>query len=131
MLSIDTNVLVRYLVADDARQARLAQKLIDGAGVDGNEVFVGSVVLAEAIWVLESSYGMRKRELVHVLEDLIGLSFLRFERPAAVVRALQAYRKGSADFPDYLSAAISLEVAGGCLHTFDRKCREAEFFVRM
>ncbi len=47
MLAIDTNVIVRYLVADDREQARRARELIDGG-----RVFIATTVLLETEWVL-------------------------------------------------------------------------------
>jgi predicted nucleic acid-binding protein len=52
MLAIETNLIVRYLVGDDAGQAARARRLIDN-----NDVFVCTTVLLETEWVLRSVYG--------------------------------------------------------------------------
>jgi predicted nucleic-acid-binding protein len=57
MLGIDTNVVVRLVVADDAEQTRRARKLIDQALARDESVLVSLLVLLESEWVLRSRYG--------------------------------------------------------------------------
>jgi len=52
MIAVDTNVLVRFLVRDDAKQAARAAALIQA-----NEIWVCKTVLLETEWVLRSLYG--------------------------------------------------------------------------
>ncbi|WP_321416679.1 PIN domain-containing protein [uncultured Desulfobacter sp.] len=60
MISIDTNVLLRYLLEDDAEQFRKAVKLISGQ----EKVLVTDVVLVETIWTLRGEkYQLKKPEL--------------------------------------------------------------------
>ena len=55
--SVSSNVLVRYLVQDDAAQARRAAKEIE-AGSDAGEIyFIADVVVCELVWVLDQAYG--------------------------------------------------------------------------
>lgn len=53
MVAVDTNVLVRLLVNDDARQARRARALFER-----EEIFISPTVLLESEWVLRSAYGL-------------------------------------------------------------------------
>jgi predicted nucleic-acid-binding protein len=50
VIAIDTHVLVRLFVGEDARQARRARKLLES-----NDVVVATTVLLEAEWVLRGS----------------------------------------------------------------------------
>ena len=50
MLAVDTNVLVRLLVHDDAKQAKAADPFI----VKG--AWVSHLVLAETLWVPQAMY---------------------------------------------------------------------------
>jgi predicted nucleic-acid-binding protein len=49
MLAVDTNVVVRYLTADDPEQFARAVAVVEGA-----ETFVSLTVLLETEWVLRS-----------------------------------------------------------------------------
>jgi predicted nucleic-acid-binding protein len=48
MIAIDTNVLLRYLLQDDAKLCKKAIEVITGK----QRVLVTDVVLAETIWTL-------------------------------------------------------------------------------
>ena len=52
MRGLDTNVLVRYLTADDAKQTALAEKLLEQASERDQPLFIPVLVLCELVWVL-------------------------------------------------------------------------------
>ena len=52
MRAIDTNVLVRLITRDDLRQTTLAENFV------AKGAWVSPLALAEAVWVLESVYGV-------------------------------------------------------------------------
>jgi predicted nucleic-acid-binding protein len=104
MLAIDTNLIVRYLVADDVGQAAKARKLIDN-----NDVFVCTTVVLETEWVLRSVYGFSAFRCTNGIADFAGLPHVHLEDPAAVAKALGLMRQGI-DFAD----ALHLAKAEGC-----------------
>jgi predicted nucleic-acid-binding protein len=128
MIAIDTNVLVRYLVNDDEKQAARAKRLFDTAAKNSDHIYIGCIVLVETVWVLDSAYGFTRPELAEVVADILNSSLFRFERKEEVEKALDRFRMGKADFSDYLSAEISLAGARSKLHTFDKSCREPDLF---
>ena len=59
MIAIDTNVLLRYLLNDDQRQAAIADKLINGT----DAVLITDIVLVESVWTLKGKkYQLNKTE---------------------------------------------------------------------
>ena len=89
MVTIDTSVLLRYLLHDDEAQATRADAVFDTA----ETVLVTDVVLVETVWTLSGrKYRLTKPELVAVLERLFSEPNIRFEDDRVVWRALQAYR---------------------------------------
>lgn len=120
MIGLDTNVIVRYIVKDDPTQSALAVKFIRSLS-DDDRAFISLVVVAELIWVLESSYGFNRSELVDVIESLLSSKELILENAELVSQAVHLFRRGKADFSNYV-----IERSGharGCLHTltFDQK----------
>lgn len=113
MRAIDTNVLVRYLVGDDARQAQAARRL-----VEHEPVWLGLTVLLEAIWVLESAYAFPPAAIAEGVELFLGLPNVHVEGATQVARALEAQR-GGAEFADALHVACSVPSAAS-FATFDR-----------
>ncbi|GLI93545.1 PIN domain-containing protein [Methylocystis echinoides] len=118
MIALDTNVLVRYLTQDDARQAEMATRFIEVELSPRRPGFLSAVVLCEILWVLEGCYGLDRVGLVTIVEGLLSSRQIVVENAVAVKAAL---RHDSAD----LSDAIIHEI-GRARHcqrtvTFDRK----------
>jgi predicted nucleic-acid-binding protein len=101
MIGLDTNVLVRYIMQDDARQAPKANKLIESLTIDAPG-FVTLVSVTELVWVLISCYGLERAQIVDALEGLIRTKEMVVERSETVWQAVRTYRNGSADFADCL-----------------------------
>jgi predicted nucleic-acid-binding protein len=89
MLAVDTNVVVRLLVNDDARQGAAARRLFES-----DEIWIGVTVLLETAWVLESVYDLSAGETVKTLRRLLGLPNVRAEDSGAVAAALDAAGRG-------------------------------------
>jgi predicted nucleic-acid-binding protein len=119
MIGLDTNVIVRYIMQDDAKQSRLASTLIEKLTVD-EPGFVPLVAVIELVWVLSSSFELARAQITSALEILLQTKEIQIERAEVVWRALRVYRDGSADFADCLIERSA--AAEGCLRTmtFDR-----------
>jgi predicted nucleic-acid-binding protein len=118
--ALDTNVLVRFLVQDDARQAATATRLIRRAVDGGATLFVPVTVVLELAWVLRSSFGFDKAAVVQALFGLLGTFELAFESEGAVEAALGQYADGKADFADCLHAALAMVAGQQPFWTFDK-----------
>lgn len=120
MIALDTNVLVRFLVEDDAKQSAEAVSFIERAIERGERLFVAQVVLCELVWVLSYAYRFDRSDITPVLQQLRRVGHLEIEAPDEVQRAVESYASGRGDFADYLIAEKS--VTNGCssVVTFDR-----------
>ena len=102
MIALDTNVLVRFLVEDDADHAELAKALLQRA-IDSEEpCYVSDVVLCELVWVLERRYKLARNEVCLGLRRLVHAQHLLFSSVESLSRALEAYEKARGDFADYI-----------------------------
>lgn len=113
MLAVDTNVLVRIIVADDARQSPRARAL-----VAANQVFVSRTVLLETEWVLRGSYGLAAPDVLNCLSSFVRLPQVTLESPEQIVKALGWLGQGM-DFADALHLASTPNAAG--FVTFDKR----------
>lgn len=125
MIALDTNILVRYLVNDDAPQAETARALMAELTVD-SPGFVCREVLVELVWVLNRAYGFSRDQIASVLVDLASSAGLRIETVDDVVRAANGYRRGDAGFSDQMIAAAARRAGAVALYTFDRQASRLE-----
>jgi len=112
MHAVDTNVVVRYLTGDDARQTARAK-----AYIDGNEVFVPTTVILETEWILRTIYGFANADIAIALRTFGGQPTVNFEHLRVVWAALDLAERG-VDFAD----ALHLAASGHCetFVSFDR-----------
>jgi len=118
MIGLDTNVLVRYLAQDEARQAALATRLIEEELSVAAPGFISLGVLAEMCWVLARLYGASHDELKSTVQDLLATPQFHLERRDVVQAAIGRPKRGKtakAGFVDSLIAQTAL--AEGCSHT--------------
>ena len=120
MPALDTNVLVRYIVQDDAAQLAAAKRLISRCVADGSTLFVPVTVVLALEWVLRSGFGFGKDDVLMTLSSLLSAAELSFESERALEVALQLFREGSADFADCLHVALTAQAGEQPLWTFDK-----------
>lgn len=115
MIAIDTNILVRYAVKDDLKQAAAAL-----AFLQENKCFIHKTVLLELAWVLSSSTGYKlPRDVVcERLRHICGLPTITVENPPVAKQAIDNYESGM-NFADALHLASSNDLSG--FATMDRQ----------
>jgi predicted nucleic-acid-binding protein len=119
VIGLDTNVLVRYIMRDDARQAAAATRLIESLSIE-SPGFVPLVSVVELTWVLGAAYELDRGQLVQALEGLLRAKEIVVERAEIVWKALRVLQGANADFADCLIERSA--AAAGCVKTvtFDR-----------
>ncbi len=69
--------------------------------------FLALVTIVELVWVLESSYALRREQVAQAVAGLLTARELRIDRSDNVAQALRTYRTGKADFTDALIERIA------------------------
>ncbi len=128
MIGLDTNVLVRYLMQDDAAQARLASTVIESAAGRGERLRLSAVTVCELVWVLESAYHQPRADVARALAQIVRTADFDLEHVDHVRQAIEQYRSTPVDFADALIALVN--EAAGCEHTltFDRSLKRIPQF---
>ncbi|NVN93276.1 MAG: type II toxin-antitoxin system VapC family toxin [Desulfuromonadales bacterium] len=114
MVTLDTNVWVRYLTNDDELQAGRAMKLLEQA----DSVFLPKTVLLELEWVLRAAYGVKPTDIHRSLQHILGLPMVIAESVGQVTVALDFFADGF-DFADALHLASSDTTEA--IFTFDER----------
>ena len=115
MRSVDTNVLVRLVTRDDARQVAAAEAFVSRGA------WVPHLVLAEATWVLASVYERDPGDIATAVEMLLNHQDLTLQDSDAVTAAVVRFRRRPAlDFSDCLVLEVARKAGHLPLGTFDR-----------
>lgn len=129
MIAIDTNVLLRYLLSDDASQHKKAVAIIKSE----RPVLITDVVLAETAWTLTGKrYNLDKVAICGVVRSLIGDGAFVYEDSQVVWSALcdfeesKPIRGKELDFADALIAhkshatAVNNGVSLSAFYSFEK-----------
>jgi predicted nucleic-acid-binding protein len=117
-IAVDTNVLVRAVVRDDATQSDIAIKLMGGAEV----VAIAVPCLCEFVWVLRSVYRFRPSDMAKAIRTLLAAENVETNRPA-VEAGLDMLDEGG-DFADGAIAYEGRWLGGETFVSFDAKAVE-------
>jgi predicted nucleic-acid-binding protein len=129
MIGLDTNILVRLLVADDVPQADAARKFVRERCTAEAPGFVNLVVLCELVWTLDRTYGLSQSDIARAIDFILSNSIFRVESHDRVASALQRFRGKGTDFPDALVAEINRSHGCDATATFDRKAARLDGFM--
>ena len=115
MRAVDTNLLVRLVVRDDADQVNAAESFVSKGG------WVSHLVLAETMWVLDAVYGRSPGQIAGAIEKLLNHANLTLQDADVVAPALDHFRSHqSLGFSDCLVLEIARKAGHLPLGTFDR-----------
>lgn len=120
LIGIDTNVLLRFVLRDDAIQFAQARALF-GSLSFRNAGYISLLVLCEFAWTLGRSSRYKRSEIANAVEQILGMAEVVVEQESAVRNALKHFRASRADFGDCCIAALAS--AAGCdwTATFDKQ----------
>ena len=114
-VAVDTNVLVRAVVRDDAAQARVAAKVLTNAKV----VAVAMPCLCEFVWVLRKVYKLETEDIAAAIRALLAAANVQVNRPA--VEAGLSMLEANGDFADGVIAYEGNWLGGEIFVSFDKQ----------
>ena len=126
MRAVDTNVLVRLVVRDDADQVRAAEEFI------ASGAWVSHLVLAETLWVLDAVYERTPEQIATAVDMLLNHQHLTVQDSDVVAAAIESFRRRpSLGFSDCLVLEIARKVGHLPLGTFDRDFAKLDGAMRL
>jgi predicted nucleic-acid-binding protein len=128
MIGLDTNVILRYLIQDDPRQAPLANRIFDQVLSEQNRGFISLVTVLEIVWVLRSLLKRTPSEIAAHLEDLLAADSLEVQNEQQVFEAVFALKRGTGEFEDALIGALNAWAGCPQTWTFDKRALKMPYF---
>lgn len=118
MIAVDSSVLLRYLLQDDADQGRAAAEFFETKLSSNLPGFISAVVLLEMIWVARRAYKLSAEAVADTVGELL-------DSPNLVVEHSPVIRAALSTGPDHLADTLVHELGrrAGCSETvtFDRR----------
>ena len=115
MRAVDTNILIRLIARDDAKQTAAAEAFVEKGA------WVSLLALVEAAWVLAAVYDRAPTDIANALEMLSNHQSLTLQDSEVVLAALEHFRKRPAlGFSDCMLLEIARKSGHLPLGTFHR-----------
>jgi predicted nucleic-acid-binding protein len=114
-ITVDTNVLVRAVVRDDPKQARIADKALKEATL----IAVSLPCLCEFVWVLRKLYRFDDASIATAIRALVATEQVAMNRPA--VEAGLAVLDAGGDFADGIMAYEGSWLGAETFVSFDKQ----------
>jgi|SRR5579863_323939 len=131
MTGLDTNVVLRYLLQDDAKQSREANEIIERQLNEQNPGFISLVTVLEVVWVLRSLLKRSPTQIADHIEDLLAAYTLEVQNEEQVFEAAFALRHGIGEFEDALLGALCTWAGCRVTLTFDRRAARLPGFQKI
>jgi predicted nucleic-acid-binding protein len=128
MIGLDTNVLARYFVRDDAAQHQRAARLIERECRPDAPGRIALVTLCELVWVLTAGYGYARKDVARLLQGILTAADLEVEQAPLAWDAWRLYQAGKGDFADYLISLAHRKAGAAAVYSFDRKAVAEQVF---
>jgi predicted nucleic-acid-binding protein len=128
VIGIDTNVILRLFDRSNAAQTAAAERLLSEPS-DDEGLLVNPIVLAEFAWTLDRTYRLQRGSIADHLDRVLQASEFIVPFLDEAVVAASRYRKGPADFADYLFSEINHTLGCSTTVTFDRDAGKDERFT--
>jgi len=120
MTGLDTNILVRAFIEDDASQTAAARRTLESFN-EREPGFISLVTLAETVWVLDNVYRLPTSKLLDLVEGLLQAESLVVQNADEVYKAVRTVQAGAGKFADALIAELGQWAGCTATLTFDRR----------
>ena len=126
MRAVDTNVLVRLMARDDAKQVAVAEAFV------AQGAWVSQLAVAEATWVLVSVYDRGPEAVATAVEMLLSHEHLTLQDAETVAAAVAQFRQHPrVGFSDCLMVEVARRAGHTPLGTFDRNLAKIDGAQRL
>jgi predicted nucleic-acid-binding protein len=128
MKSLDTNIIIRFLVNDDKKQGKAVRLLFERAESSNETLYITIAVLLEILWVLESVYHYSRVEILNAIESIASMSIIEFEKIDTVQKLISVGRDSRADLDDLLIGLSAKDSGCESTVTIDRSAARSDLF---
>ena len=123
MIGVDTNVLLRLFIVENARQTALAVAFFAQRS-PADPAYVSLVVMAEFAWVLKRRYKFRLERIAAAIQGILDSADFVVEGREIVEWSLSHFDRTKIDFSDLLISRSGFAAKCTATMTFDHDASE-------
>ena len=86
----------------------------------GDELYLPDLIVAETVYVLESSYEVELDQIARAMRSLIAFDAIVMVDPALLLRAIEVYENDRLDFAEAYLVACAESTGVGTVASFDK-----------
>ena len=117
---VDSNVFLRFFSKDDDKQRQQAKAMLLRGQKKEIELYCGPPIFFEVAWVLATTYGLSRDEILDTLETMLCTPNLRVLDEGTVRDAIELARATQQGFADSYIAITAQRLETG-IATFNKK----------
>jgi len=118
---VDTNLFIRFFTNDDPILADRVEQLLDDAAAGSVQLLTTELVMAECVWVLESSYNLNHAQIAPLIRGILATPGMEIINGDLIGKALVMYELQNIDFVDAYVAALMEKQGIKDIYSHDRK----------
>ncbi len=118
---VDTNIIIRLAVKDDARQREACVKLLEKAANRELMLYILPVAVLETVWILEKYYRLPKKKVRDFVEALLNTPDIICDMENVFKQAIVVYEEKNIKFADAVMGYWGLEKGITDVFTYDEK----------
>lgn len=129
MRGLDTNILIRFLVKDDLKQAEKVFTLLKQAESKRHLFFISDFTVIETVWVLSKLYECTNKDISNAFKILLSIPIINFESENLLKEFIIIAEKTTLDLADLLIGLSG--IYNNCKETitFDKKAAKSDLFI--
>lgn len=117
---VDTNIFLRFLLADHPQQSPRCKKLFERAAKGKVKLVTSELAIAEIAWVLTSFYKESHQSVAQKLGQIIMFKGLTVPNKEILLLATQKFESQKLDFIDAYNYALALKNKARKIYSYDK-----------
>lgn len=133
MAFVDTNIFIRFIVADDLHKAQKCLNLLEQAEKGKLSLYTTESVIAETVYILSSKklYALSSSLICEKLSSLLKIRNLHVPQKSVVIHALQIYSNYKLDFEDALLISHALKAKNTKIYSYYHEFDQVNSITRL
>ena len=121
MIFIDTNYFLRFLLNDIETEYKTAKQVFREAAERNIKLCTSVLVFFELYWVLKSFYKKEKNEIIAILNSVLQMKFIEFDKGPQLEKAIKLFKNQPIELQDAFNIIFAREHSAEDFKTFDKK----------